>query len=285
MTPSRKPEQLLEALRLTEYETTALRYLLELGRTTAPNLSDATDIPKARIYGVLDDLADAGYIKVIPGRPKEYEPKPPNDILNRAIENRRQSYESYRTTIEGVRDEFEATFRPMYEQADSDLTPAEELFYVVDVGEPSESETRTLYDTADDQVRVLTKSFEYFDSVEPSFASTYERGVDIRILCVHPDNLTAENQAVQTEIIDSVRTDYPHVGIRYSNQPLPWRGTITDPSMDYETGKAIFLVEEKDIPLHKRQAAVTENGSLVAGMGRYFDLIWAYDSLDTPERH
>jgi hypothetical protein len=49
--------------------------------------------------------------------------------------------------------------------------------------------------------------------------------------------------------------------------------------MDYETGTAIFLVEEKDVPLHMRQAAVTENGSFVAGMDRYFSLIWEYDSV------
>ena len=49
--------------------------------------------------------------------------------------------------------------------------------------------------------------------------------------------------------------------------------------MDYDTGKAIFLVEEEDVPLYMRQAAVTENESFVAGMGRYCDLIWEYDSV------
>jgi hypothetical protein len=49
--------------------------------------------------------------------------------------------------------------------------------------------------------------------------------------------------------------------------------------MDYETGIAIVLVEEKDIPLHMRQAAVTENGSFVAGLKRYFDLVWQYESV------
>jgi hypothetical protein len=49
--------------------------------------------------------------------------------------------------------------------------------------------------------------------------------------------------------------------------------------MDYESGKALFLVEEEDIPLHLRQAAVTENGSFVAGMNRLFELIWEYESL------
>jgi sugar-specific transcriptional regulator TrmB len=278
MSPSQDPDTLLEELELTEYEQTALRYLLELGRTTAPNLSEATDIPKARIYGVLDQLADVGYIKVIPGRPKEYEPKSPSEILDRAVENRRQSYESFHAGVESIRDEFEATFEPIYEQADDELTPTEELLHVVDVGDVSESETRTLYRAASDSLQVLTKGFEYFESIEPAFEDAYERGVDIRILCVHPEHLTPDNRAIQAEIIDDIETTYPETEIRYSNDPLPWRGTIIDPSMDYETGKALFLVEEKDIPLAMRQAAVTENGSFVAGMGRYFELIWRFDS-------
>lgn len=52
--------------------------------------------------------------------------------------------------------------------------------------------------------------------------------------------------------------------------------------MEYETGQAIFLVEEVDVPLPMRQAAVTENGSLVAGMMRYIDLIWECESVGEP---
>jgi hypothetical protein len=49
--------------------------------------------------------------------------------------------------------------------------------------------------------------------------------------------------------------------------------------MEYETGEALFLVEEPDVPNHKRQAAITENGSFVAGMKRHFDLIWEHESI------
>jgi hypothetical protein len=75
-----------------------------------------------------------------------------------------------------------------------------------------------------------------------------------------------------------LRREFPGVRARFSDERLPWRGTLADPSMEYETGTAIFLVEETDVPLHMRQAAVTENGSFVAGLKRYFDLIWEHES-------
>ena len=279
MTAGTDPERLLAELDLPEYETTALEHLLTIGRTTAPNLSEATGIPKARIYDVLDTLSDAGYVEVIPSRPKEYQPKPPADILDRAVENRRQTFESYRHGIDEIREEFVDTFEPLYEKASEDVTPAEELFHVVDVGEPSEAETRRLYRSATQSLTVLTKSFEYFDAVEPAFADVCERDVRVRVVFLHPDLLSAANRPIQRDRFETITGTYPDVAIRFSNERLPWRGTVVDPSMDYETGKAIFLVEEEDVPLYMRQAAVTENESFVAGMGRYCDLIWEYDSV------
>lgn len=279
MTSRSYSDDLEELLELTEYEATALEHLLKLGRTTAPNLTEATGIPKARIYGVLDSLADAGYIKVIPGRPKQYQPKPPETIFDRAEENYRQQYELRREELEANREDFVDTFRPMFEQASEEVTPTEELFWVVDVGEPSETETRSLYQDADNTIHVLTKSFEYLPDVEPALRDALERDITVELLFLCPRHLSAENQEIQSKIVDEIEHQYPGIDIRFSNEPLPWRGTLIDPSMDYESGKAIFLVEEKDVPLHMRQAAVTENGSFVAGMERYFDLIWEYDSV------
>lgn len=272
------PTDLLQQLDLTEYEATALSFLLETGRTTAPDVVDATGIPQARVYGVLDSLADAGFIKVIPGRPKEYQPKSPGEILDRATENRRQAYEDYRSEVDGLREEFLETFEPLYERADEELTPTAELFHVVDVGEPSETETRRLYQDAEEAVYVITNSFAYFPDIEPAVANAVDRGVDVSVLFLDPGHLPAEKAAVQREIVKGLETDYPEIEFRFSEELLPWRGTFIDPSMDYDSGKAIFLVEEPDVPNHKRKAAITENGSFVAGMKRYLKLIWKYES-------
>ncbi|WP_254280369.1 TrmB family transcriptional regulator [Haloarcula marina] len=276
------PSDVFERVGLTEYETTAVEELLSLGRTTAPNLAEATGIPKARIYGVLDSLADRGFVKVIPGRPKEYQPKSPEEILDRAVENRRQSYESFAGDVAAQRDAFLAEYRPRYERASGDISPTAELFHVVDVGDPSERETRRLYDDATETLRIITNSYAYQDSVDRALADAVERGVDVAVLFLHPDRLPPEKAAVQADIVDRLASEYPDIGVRFSTEKLPWRGTLVDPSMDYEGGEAILLVEEPDVPNHMRQAALTENGSFVAGMKRYFDLVWEHESVPEP---
>lgn len=285
MSSPRGADEILAILELNDYEEQALHALLELGRTTAPDLADATGIPKARIYGVLDTLADHGYIKIIPGRPKEYDPKPPGQILDRYIENQRQDYQSAKQHIEKHREDFLAAFQPLYDQRGTEVSPTEELFHVVDVGTPSERETRTLYHDATDCIHILTKSFEYFDDIEPAFQDALDRDCELNIIFLDPALLEPENRDIQETLVTRIRESYPDIETRFSASRLPWRGTIIDPSMDYDSGQAIILVEEKDIPLHKRQAAVTENESFVAGLERYFQLTWNHDTLtDDPYR-
>ena len=269
-----------DRLGLTEYEQTALVELLTLGRTTAPNLAEAAGIPKARVYGVLDSLADEGYVKVIPGRPKHYQPHDPASILDRAKENRRQRLESFEQDLDAERETFLEEFQPRFEAAGEDITATEELFYVVDVGEPSERETRRIYREASDRVCVLSKGFEYVDTVEPVLVDALDRGVEVQVLLLHPDLLSADERERQAAVVE--RLADRDVSVRYSTEQLPWRGTFADPTFSYDGGEAILLVQEDDVPNHLRQAAITENGAFVAGLGRFFDLTWEHES-ERPE--
>lgn len=280
MTASAGAEDIFDLLGLTEYEETALEELITLGQTSAPNLSEATGIPKARIYGVLDALSDRGFIKVIPGRPKQYQSKSPEEVLDRAVENQRQEYEQFEAELEARREAFLDEYESRYERASEEISPTAELFHVVDVGEPSERETRRIYDSAEQELLIMSKSFEYFDSVRPAFEDALSRGVDVSILLLDPDRLTIENQEIQSDIVQTLSENYPNIGVRFSPERLPWRGTVADPSMEYDSGTAILLVQEDDVPNHMRQAAITENGSFVAGLKRYFDLIWLHESFD-----
>ena len=280
MTEKSDHVRMLERLDLKEYEARALAELLSLGRTTAPDLAEATGIPKARIYDVLGSLANIGFVKEIPGRPKEYQPHSPEAILDRAVENRRQEFQSYREDVDARREEFLSELQPVFETASGDITPTEELFYVVDVGKPSERKTRTLYHEASHEIYVITKGMDYFGRVETSLAEAIDRGVKVRILFLDPSFLSEDNEQRQREVLTKINKHYPEVRYRFSNERLPWRGTFVDPSMEYDSGQAILLVEEKNVPMGMRQAAVTENAPFVAGLKRYFDLIWENDASE-----
>lgn len=269
---------LLSTFDLTEYEEKALRELLSLGRSTAPNLSEATGIPKARIYGVLDSLAETGYIKTIPGRPKQYQPYSPAEIVDRAVESKRQDFEAYQHKVESIKEEFVSKYSPVENRDRSDLRPTEELFHVVDVGEPSERETRRLFREANERIVILSKSFGFLDAVAPTLVEAVERDVTIQCLLLSPEFLTEANRKQQAEIRSQLEAEFPEIEVRQSERVLPWRGTFIDPSLEYTSGQGLLLVEQEEVPNHMRQAAVTENPSFVAGMWQYFDLLWRHES-------
>jgi len=271
-------EEFFSLLDLTEYEEDALEELLLLGRTTAPDLAEATGIPKARIYGVLDSLAEAGYVKVTPGRPKQYQPHDPADIVDRAITNRQETYERFKRDVDDVADSFVESYQPIQDRSVDELSPTEDLFHVVDVGEPSERETSRLLRAAEQKVCMLTKSFGYIDAVAPAMREAVDRGVAIEILMLSPEHLTPENSRQQQEIRSFLAEQFPSIRVRITDRVLPWRGTFADPNLQYESGQGLLLVEQEEVPNHLRQAAVTENPAFVAGLWQYFDLLWHHES-------
>ena len=118
---------------------------------------------------------------------------------------------------------------------------------------------------------------EYFETVEHALTDALDRGVDVRVLLLHPDELDPDERDRQRAVAERL-AEY-EVSVRYSTEQLPWRGTFADPTFSYEGGEAILLVQEDDVPNHLRQAAITENGAFVAGLGRFFDLTWQYESV------
>lgn len=63
---------LLERLGLTEYESKTLVALFKLKETEAPEISRSAQVPKTRVYDVLDRLTKKKLVIEIYGRPKKY---------------------------------------------------------------------------------------------------------------------------------------------------------------------------------------------------------------------
>jgi len=63
---------LLEQLGLTEYESKTLSTLFKMREAEAPAISRLAQVPKTRVYDVLDKLVEKNLVIEIRGRPKRY---------------------------------------------------------------------------------------------------------------------------------------------------------------------------------------------------------------------
>ncbi len=82
--------ELLQRLGLTEYESKTLTSLIRLGEAKAPDISREAQVPKTRVYDVLDKLMERDLIIEIQGRPKKYRVRETEKIFNELV-NRKKS--------------------------------------------------------------------------------------------------------------------------------------------------------------------------------------------------
>jgi hypothetical protein len=61
----------------------------------------------------------------VPGRPKEFQPEAPGEVLERAKENQRQEYEEYVEHIDDAREQFVDEYAELHEAASDDITPTD----------------------------------------------------------------------------------------------------------------------------------------------------------------
>jgi len=80
----------LEKLGLTEYEAKTLSALFNLHEAEAPEISRLAQVPKTRVYDVLDRLTKKNLIIEIHGRPKRYMSIEPEKVFNSLIEEKRK---------------------------------------------------------------------------------------------------------------------------------------------------------------------------------------------------
>lgn len=172
----------LGELGLSSYEQTAYRTLLVTGAASAADLSDASGVPKGRIYDVLNGLVARGIVRTRSGDPKRYAPVDPEAVVDRLLAEREAELERerdrYRAVAESVRSEL------------SPAPPTDSSFWLGSLGsdEMSTALVRHLR-AAEDRVRAAVgvpyenASWEALRSEYEAFFDGASADVDVELIC------------------------------------------------------------------------------------------------------
>jgi len=85
----RELQDILSRLGLTEYESKTLTSLLKLNEAKAPDISREAQVPKTRVYDVLDKLVEKDLVIEIQGRPKRYRARETDKVFNELLNAKR----------------------------------------------------------------------------------------------------------------------------------------------------------------------------------------------------
>lgn len=93
---------LLKELNLTEYEAKALVTLFKFSESDAPTISRNSEIPKTRIYDVLDKLKEKGYVLEVYKSPKTYKIVNPEEIFKGLLNSKKEEFFSLSKKVDEI---------------------------------------------------------------------------------------------------------------------------------------------------------------------------------------
>lgn len=105
----------LRKIGLNKYECLSYLVLLKEGAMSAYNISDKSQVPFGRIYDSLKILENRGLIEVIPGKPKKYLARNPNNSIRTLLDEKANEVEVLRKEIDSFSDLFKKSLKADYE--------------------------------------------------------------------------------------------------------------------------------------------------------------------------
>jgi len=99
---------LLEKLGLTEYEAKTLSTLFTLREAEAPDISRSAQVPKTRVYDVLEKLINRNLIIEIKGRPKLYRAVEPQKAIDVLLMGKKNQLKDLEDEAVNVKESFES---------------------------------------------------------------------------------------------------------------------------------------------------------------------------------
>ncbi|MBU7014622.1 MAG: hypothetical protein HXS52_13880 [Theionarchaea archaeon] len=263
-------QETLRELGLGKYQSAVLAHMYALGKSKVAELAKASSVPRAKIYSVLEELCSLRLIKQTGTRPLQFEPIEPEIGLENLRIAKKIQFEKDVRAIADIADSRLSVLKSLYEKR-VETEAEEEFLEIITVGTASEIETRNLYTKAEKEINVVSRAFEYLPKVRESLEPKLGH-ILLKAILLNGKYLSEKDLKIQNRMKDMLLRMGAHV--RISPHKLPIRFTIIDPSLDYDRGAVLFLVEEEAIPVFMRFAVLSENHSLAAGFKQYFDLLW-----------
>lgn len=100
---------ILKRLGLNQYESKTYLALLTNGVCTASKLSSVANIPRPRVYDVLDRLEEKGFVVPTPGRPAEYKALTPEQVAAYLMKKEEETFQNRLSEIEELKKRFQTS--------------------------------------------------------------------------------------------------------------------------------------------------------------------------------
>lgn len=172
--------ELLERLGLTEYESKTLSTLFRLEEAEAPDISRLSQVPKTRVYDVLDKLVKRNIVIEIRGRPKKYRVLDSKKVLDTLLEGKKDEIRE----IEAKSGELVESLKSLEK---SRAAPSGEAVMKVKDARDFEKILSQEIAKADNSVIAFAEITDKHNVLKDAIAKVTEKNVPVKILNAFPE--------------------------------------------------------------------------------------------------
>jgi sugar-specific transcriptional regulator TrmB len=220
---------LLKELNLTEYEAKALVTLFKFSESDAPTISRNSEIPKTRIYDVLDKLKEKGFVLEVYKSPKTYKIINPDQIFKSLLDLKQNDLTNLsRKVDEVVSNSSWASYAS---------TNPEKVLQVNNLKDYNKFLSQE-FETAHDEIRGFTNLDERIDSLKSVFTN---KNLSINLL---------------TNPVTKMHEIPKHVSIQETNHSMD--------AFVLDKKKVIMALNDVSAPKKAYNLTVLENNSTLA---------------------
>lgn len=259
----------LTAIGFAKNEARAYLCLLRNGALTAPQISRAVNIPKSKIYEILESLQDRGIVEGFPGSPRRFRAGRLDSFLEETLDvNRARLAEMEKTTarLKSSLDEIEKVSRvglPHKGQVDNT-----EILWTVNGKRGFHEKFVELGAAAKEEILVMSPTFSRNPLLEEGIIDASRRGVSIRgITALSPENA-------------------PRIKfwLRHYNEMRHFSGGIPLTVLIFDNARAIYRLSYESEGKSNHIGVFSSSPDFVAAMRQYWDALWATSRKIMPKR-
>lgn len=240
--------ELLETLGLTEYEAKTLSALFKLRESEAPDVSRAAQVPKTRVYDVLDKLTKRGLVIEIYGRPKKYRVLGPEEVFDALLNERKKEMTKLEKRVSSLKQLAQAA-----ESAEED--GMERVMKVKD---------------KQDFFRILAQEIELAKKEITGFARIGEEHTLVKT-ALH----SAADKKVKTRILSRVPNHVMDIAKKYSEKGIELKHA--------DHGLNAYIIDNRKVVLGlsdfskekpEYHFTILHNKAMASALQSYFDSCW-----------
>ncbi len=200
MDARQKLVSLLRSIGLNQYEAQAYASLLLFGEATAGELSNRAEVPRPRVYDIINRLEKKGFVIVEPGRPVKYRAVAPKQAIDAYLKIKE---EEFKKEVERIKSLAEQIEREHGQRASKDESKG---VWVLNSDNVLRAGLQGLLTTAKEHAVVtLNPDFlaEYGNTILPAIEDAVNNGINVTL--VVPKGMRS-NLAVSGDV-DVVETE------------------------------------------------------------------------------